>query len=176
MSSSIVKESVVLSFWCGPGYKACRKMACRKMNEYVAYARNTESGCKKKSLPDQILGNFSWKHWNGIFRYIFFLNLSLFTDMLSQKTKNSRLNPGSLYRLKTFPSLCISERHHLVSPLLAISAASKAGGSISPWEEGILAQIVLAHYPICHEFGTFWSRIHEWIRDKYSLHFSWVRN
>ena len=22
-------------------------MACRKMNEYVAYARNTESGCKQ---------------------------------------------------------------------------------------------------------------------------------
>ena len=41
-------ESVVLSFWYGPGYKACRKMACRKMNEYVTYARNTESGCNSK--------------------------------------------------------------------------------------------------------------------------------
>ena len=45
-SSLTVKESVVLTFWCGPGYIACRKMACRKMNEDVAYARITESGCK----------------------------------------------------------------------------------------------------------------------------------
>ena len=46
-SSLTVKESIVLIFWCGPGYIACRKMACRKMNEDVAYARtcNTESGC-----------------------------------------------------------------------------------------------------------------------------------
>ena len=40
-----MKESVVLTFCYGPGYIACRKMACRKMNEDVAYARNTESGC-----------------------------------------------------------------------------------------------------------------------------------
>ena len=39
-SSLTVKESVVLTFWCGKGY-----IACRKMNEDVAYARNTESGC-----------------------------------------------------------------------------------------------------------------------------------
>ena len=39
-----VKESVVLTFWCGPGY-----IACWKMNEDVAYARNTESGCKATS-------------------------------------------------------------------------------------------------------------------------------
>ena len=45
-SSLTVKESVVLTFWCRPGYMACRKMACRKMDEDVAYARNTESGCK----------------------------------------------------------------------------------------------------------------------------------
>ena len=29
-----------------PTELACRKMACRKMNEDFAYARNTESGCK----------------------------------------------------------------------------------------------------------------------------------
>ena len=28
-------------------------MACRKMNEYVAYARNTESGCKVNSKLNQ---------------------------------------------------------------------------------------------------------------------------
>ena len=39
-SSLTVKESVVLTFWCGPGY-----IACQKMNEDAAYARNTESGC-----------------------------------------------------------------------------------------------------------------------------------
>ena len=27
-------------------YIACRKMACQKMNQDVAYACNTESGCK----------------------------------------------------------------------------------------------------------------------------------
>ena len=49
-STLTVKETVVLAFWCGPGYIACRKMACRKMNEDVAYARNTESGCKSANL------------------------------------------------------------------------------------------------------------------------------
>ena len=30
-------------------YIVCRKIACRKMNQDVPYARNTESGCKQKS-------------------------------------------------------------------------------------------------------------------------------
>ena len=87
-----VKESVVLTFWCGPGYKACRKIACRKMIEYVAYARNTESGCNNinkyekiwlEEVPEDLSSNhffsfgktffkvsaqnfghhFTWHHW-----------------------------------------------------------------------------------------------------------------
>ena len=71
MSSSIVKESVVLSLWCGPDFKACRKM-----NEYVAYARNTESGCNSlltlvkivlasqhKRQPKQIFVKICWQSW-----------------------------------------------------------------------------------------------------------------
>ena len=42
-------------------------MACRKMNEDVTYARNTESGCKisleRKILSDETGVNFSKKFW-----------------------------------------------------------------------------------------------------------------
>ena len=41
-------------------------MACRKMNEYVAYARNTESGCKwtfPKGLKNKAK---TWKKEEGM--------------------------------------------------------------------------------------------------------------
>ena len=40
-------------------------MACRKMNEDVAYARNTESGCK-----DDNLHNIRWMFYNNKFNFL----------------------------------------------------------------------------------------------------------
>ena len=44
MSSSIVEESVIILMWAR--LQSMSKDGMSKDNEYVAYARNTESGCK----------------------------------------------------------------------------------------------------------------------------------